>query len=239
MRKLTRNSIFSAAVATAALGLTAGTAFAAGPPPYTGTISVSATGATGTSIGVTVTNTTNVTAKDLTTLASITCTKATGTGTAKLGSGISPNGSASLTAATFSSPANPGGACSGPLGITVQVTADNLPWSISVDPSTVVNGVSAKGAMTGVKAHIVGSDNCHATVTGPGGGTGTLYNGSYTDSTGILKFDSTGVSDLRVATVDANCDPSLINAGDPITLLGSFKVTPVSPATGFLTINTP
>ncbi|MEV5572515.1 hypothetical protein AB0L06_20925 [Spirillospora sp. NPDC052269] len=231
MRKLTRNSILASAVAISALGLTAIPASA--NPMY---VDISATGASGSSWGITATSS-SVTAKDNTTTAAITCSSGAASGTTKLGTNITPTtGIASVTTLSLTSPANKNGWCSGPAGITVQVNPDlTTPWTLDATAVTAA-GVTA-GKLNGIKASIVGSDNCHATVSGPGG-TGGSVTGSYNNTTHSLTTGGTGsTSNLTVQSVDLNCDPTLINAGDSISLNGTFVVTAVSPATGPLTLN--
>ncbi|MFC5185227.1 hypothetical protein [Actinomadura harenae] len=230
MRKLTRNTIIGGAVAVAALGLTSIPASA-----VTG-VDISATGAVAPSNPISGVNSGNVTAKDNSTGAAITCSKGTAAGTSQIGVNLPLAGVATVSSLALSSPANPSGWCSGPAGITVQVTTSGFPYTMNVTGVTNASGVTP-GTLTGIKASIVGSDNCHATVSGPGGAGGTI-SGSYSNTSHALTTGGTGsTSNLTVQTVDANCDPTLINAGDSISLNGSFTVTPGSPATGFLTIN--
>lgn len=230
MRKLTRNSIIGGAVAVAALGLTTAPAQA-----VTG-VDISAPGAVAPSNPITGTNTANVTAKDNSTGAAITCSKGTAAGTSKIGTNLPLAGVATVSSLSLSSPANPSGWCSGPAGITVQVTTSGFPYTMNVTGVTNASGVTP-GTLTGITASILGSDNCHATVSGPGGAGGTI-SGSYSNVTHALSTGGTGsTSNLTVQTADANCDPTLINVGDSISLNGSFLVTPSAPATGPLTIN--
>ncbi|MCP2334825.1 hypothetical protein [Actinomadura rupiterrae] len=229
MRKLTRNTIIGGAVAAAAIGFTSIPASA-----VTG-VDISAPGASSPSNAITGVNAGNVTAKDNSTGAAITCSKGTASGTSKIGTNLPLAGVATVSSLALSSPANPSGWCSGPVGITVQVTASNFPWTMNVTGVTA-SGVTP-GQLTGIKASIVGSDNCHATVAGPGGAGGTI-SGNYNNSTHNLTTGGVGsTSNLTVQTVDANCDPTLINAGDSISLNGAFTITPSAPATGPLTIN--
>ncbi|RFU43219.1 hypothetical protein DZF91_02330 [Actinomadura logoneensis] len=223
MRKLTRNTIIGGSVAVAALGLTALPA-AAAPTSVT----ITAAGSSGSSVAISGINSGNVTAKDTSTGAAITCTKGTASGTSKLGTGLPLTAVASVTSVSLSSPANAGGWCSGPAGLTIQVTANtSTPWTLDV--TGVTSGGVTAGKLNGVKASIVGSDNCHATVTANGvvNGPGGSVTGSYNNSTHALTTGGTGTtSNLKVATVDANCDPTLINAGDSVSLNGTFVITP-------------
>ncbi|WP_067826219.1 hypothetical protein [Actinomadura kijaniata] len=207
MRKLTRNVLTAGAATVVALGVTS-------TPAWAATWTVSG----GTSI--TGTNTTSLIAKDTATGATVNCSKSTASGTAVNGTGLSGTGLASLNSVAFSTPTNPNGWCSGPAGIVVQVTATGLPWKFN---GTSYSAGVTTGTLTGVKATIHGSDECDATITGPSGGPGTI-SGTYTNSTGVLSVSG---GNLRVATVDADCDPTLINAGDPITLSGKYKISPI------------
>ncbi|MFC6882694.1 MULTISPECIES: hypothetical protein [Actinomadura] len=215
MRKLMRNTLTAGAAMAAVVGITALPAHADVTWSVSGGTSI-----TGTNVGT-------LTAKDVTTGAAVTCTQATATGTALNGTGLPGNGLATLTGATFATPGNPNNWCSGPAGIVIRITADNLPnWKFNAVTPTATG---ATGTLTGVKATIHGSDECDATITGPGGGAGTI-NGSYTNSSGELAVSG---GNLEVATADDDCDPTLINATDKVTLNGKYKINPI------LTITSP
>ena len=74
----------------------------------------------------------------------------------------------------------------------------------------------------GVSLAIHGSDECDATVKGPGGSLGTV-DASYDGASGVLTLSG---GDLEIAAVDAECDPVLINAGDPLPVSGRFHSAP-------------
>ncbi|WP_147340956.1 hypothetical protein [Actinomadura logoneensis] len=169
-------------------------------------------------------NSGNMSAKDLATGLGMTCTKAVASATAKSGSGLSPNDLVTINSVKFSNPANVGGACSGPVGITVSLTAQNLPWKLS---GTQVTSTGADGKITGVAVSTTSSDNCHATYGAPGGGPGEV-DVSYINSVHAVKVTGTN---LVVQTADANCDPTLINAGDALGITGTFVITPAETIT--------
>ncbi|TDD76558.1 hypothetical protein E1293_27000 [Actinomadura darangshiensis] len=209
MRKLTRNALTVTAVAASAIALTSVPASAAG------TWTVSPGG------NISGSNTRPLTAVDTTTGSPVVCDVSTATGTAQSGSGLSGDGIASLTDVQFSTPGNPNDWCTGPVGIVVQVTATNLPWTFNAASYDSASGVTS-GSLTGVSATIHGSDECDASITGPGGAPGTIE-GSYTNGANTLGV--TG-GNLEVTTVDADCDPSLIGVGDQVVLDGEYTVTP-------------
>ncbi|WP_329522090.1 hypothetical protein [Spirillospora sp. NBC_01491] len=207
MRKITRNTLTATAVITAGLGLTALPAHAV--DPWTVTPGGAITG----------NQTRPLVATDTTTGANIVCTVSTASGTAASGSGLPGAGIAQLSSVAFSTPGNPSSWCTGPVGIVVKVTATGLPWSFNA--ATYAGGVTT-GTLTGVKSTIHGSDECDATVAGPGTSAGTI-SGTYTNSTATLAVSG---GNLEVKTADADCDPALINVGDKITLTGAYKVNP-------------
>ncbi|MEV4252400.1 hypothetical protein AB0J52_04435 [Spirillospora sp. NPDC049652] len=170
---------------------------------------------------VTAVNSGNVYAKDTTTGTAATCTKVTASATAKSGSGLAPTDLVSLDSILFSSPANPKGWCSGPSGVTVGVTAQNLPWKFTAISYDATKNV-VSGKMTGVIASVVGTDNCHATFSAPGGGGGEVGI-TYNNGNGTIATTS---SNLVATSVDANCDPTLMNLGDSLAVTAQFVVTP-------------
>ncbi|MEV4252399.1 hypothetical protein AB0J52_04430 [Spirillospora sp. NPDC049652] len=167
-------------------------------------------------------NSGNITAKDTASGAAATCTKAVASATAKSGSGLAPTDLVSLDSISFSSPANPNGWCSSAAGTFMKVTAQNLPWKFSATSYDATNRV-VSGKMTGVIASLIGADNCHATFSAPGGGGGEIGI-TYTNATRAVS--TTKSSNLVATSVDANCDPTLINLGDPLSVNAYFVVSP-------------
>ncbi|WP_147340950.1 hypothetical protein [Actinomadura logoneensis] len=212
MKQSVRKATLAAAAATSVLALTTAPAHATGPRLAT-------------SHAITLTNSGNVVFTDISTGAAIVCDTSTGTGTAQDGP-VPPPPTFSINSLTFSGKSNPGGWCSGSLGLMVQVTASNLPWSFN--PVASASGVFL-GTLTGVKVKIVGSDNCHATLAGPAGA-GASLSATYTNSTATLTLGSTGsTTNLSVQTTDVNCDPTLFNVGDVFKLSASYKISPPLP----------
>ncbi|MFC5185229.1 hypothetical protein [Actinomadura harenae] len=207
MKQSVRKAMVGVIAATSVLALTTAPAHATGQG-LTTTHPITLTG--------------TATWKDNSTGETISCTKVTGTGTAQDGT-PPPNPVAQITSMTFSSPANPNGWCSGPGGILVQITPSGFPWPLSV---TGLTGGVTLASLSGIKASFVGSDNCHATVTGPGGAGGTV-SGTYNISASVLATGGTGsTSNLTAQTVDFNCDPTLINAGDSFSMRVSLTISP-------------
>ncbi|MFI0350861.1 hypothetical protein [Actinomadura sp. 9N407] len=144
------------------------------------------------------------------------CSTASGAGTAVSGTVGSGTGVVSVTSLSASN-------CIGPANAAVNITMNNLPWSMDAVSYDAATGVTT-GSVTGIKATYSNpTDGCVATVTGPGGGGGSV-NGTYTNSTGRLVAG--GASTLEVATVNASCSPAQIQVGDPITLTGTLVVSP-------------
>ncbi|MFI0404611.1 hypothetical protein [Actinomadura sp. 3N508] len=207
MRKLIRTYLAAAAVAAAGVGLTAAPAHA------------DATWTVVNGGSITASNTGNVIAENLTTGAVVTCTDSTANATVpnKAG-GANPLGS--VTGVTFATPANPDGWCDGPGGLFVHLIPENLPWTLE---GTTYTAPETIGRLTGVKARLEADDGCVATITGPGGGTGTV-DGKYNNSTANLTVLGGTSNNLEVATVNAFCDPLLINPGDKVKLDGTYHV---------------
>ncbi|WP_026415979.1 hypothetical protein [Actinomadura oligospora] len=204
MKQSVRKALLGAAVASSVIALTTAPAQATGQ---------------GVTTSHPITLTGSATWKSTTTGGTISCTKSTGTGIAQ----DPPNAFVQINSMAFSSPANPNGWCTGP-GILMQVTASGFPWTLS--PTGVTVGGVTPVSVTGIKASLVGSDNCHATITGPAGGGGTVT-GKYTSGTASLTLGGVGsTSNLTVQTADINCDPGLINVGDSITMNASYTVSP-------------
>ncbi|MCP2334821.1 hypothetical protein [Actinomadura rupiterrae] len=187
-------------------------------------VTAAAAGATWTFLpggNVTATNSGNLTAKDNATGVAATCSKATAVATAKSGSGMAPDDLVSLVSISFSSPGNPSSWCTGPAGIYVSISAQGLPWKFTAESYDATTR-TAFGKMKGVIVSMVGTDGCHATFGAPGGGGGEIGL-SYANGSGTLKVTS---STLVATSVDANCDPTALNVGDPLGVTATFTVSP-------------
>ncbi|MEV5572517.1 hypothetical protein AB0L06_20935 [Spirillospora sp. NPDC052269] len=208
MKHSVRKGLVGAIAASSVLALSTAPANATGQSPAT-------------TQAITLTNSGSISVKDGSTGWAIVCTASTGTGTAQVGT-PQPNPVFQINTLQFNQ-GTAGSKCSTPF-TPMQVTAAGLPWSFSATSPTV-SGVTP-GTLTGVKLTIVGDDNCHTTITGPGGAGGTI-SGKYTNGAGTLSFGGTGsTSNLTVATADINCDPTSISVGDPISLNGTYKINP-------------
>jgi hypothetical protein len=206
MRKLIRNGLTATVVAGTALALTANAASAAQWTVQNGG-------------SKTATNTITLLAEDVSTGAAMTCD--TSTASASLPNGTS-NGTplGTVTGVTFTDSSNPGGECNGPGGLLITITPTGLPWNLN---GTSYSGGVTTGALTGVSATLDASDGCHATVGGAGGASGQV-DGSYDNATGLLGLSDGTANNLEVLTVNASCDPLLINEGDSIRLDGQYLV---------------
>jgi hypothetical protein len=146
-----------------------------------------------------------------------TCQSVTVTGKLKSGSGLSGSGAGSISAVTFVMCTNPLGVTS---RVTFQVTATDLPWHINF--SSYGNGV-VTGSISHLQMQLLGP-GCSAVL---GGTSATASDGhvrfSYTDSTGRLKTFTTG-GNLHFYNV-TGC-AGLWNTGDPLTISGSFTLSP-------------
>lgn len=211
MKQSVRRSVAGVGAAISVIALTAAPAHATGQ-------------SLATSHPITLTNAGTITVHDTATDIPIHCPFSTGTGTVQIGT-PQPNPVLQIGSVTLGSQGFPP-TCADPWN-TVQVTATGLPWSFSVTGSTDSVGYTP-GALSGVKLTIVEDYySCHATITGPGGGGGTIT-GRFDNYAGTMNVGGgTGsTSNLTVATADRNCDPGLINVGDPISLIGSYKISP-------------
>ncbi|MEV4252407.1 hypothetical protein AB0J52_04470, partial [Spirillospora sp. NPDC049652] len=184
-----------------------------------------ATGQTlATTQAITLTNVGNSNLKDNTTGFAWYCTKADGTGTADVGNPPT-NPVFRINSLVLVTPSNSpwGGLCSGGY-MMIRITADTTtPWAFNVTGSTV-SGVTP-GALTGVKASIAG-DGCRATLAGPGGIGGTL-SGSYNNASHSLRVGGPGsTSNLTVQSVNADCDPVMINVGDAFSFNFAYSISP-------------
>ncbi|MFC5185212.1 hypothetical protein [Actinomadura harenae] len=172
----------------------------------------------------TMTNSGNITGKDETTGAAISCTKGTASGqVATVPVGSTLTGFANATAVSLTSPANPNGACNGPSGLTYTMTITSYPLQISLtsmDVNTAIsNGTIISPKAGGLTVQVVGSDACHATIAGPSGGGMINFTFNHRTHTVTLKGGN-----LQVTSVDINCDPTLINPGDNASVYGSFRL---------------
>jgi hypothetical protein len=198
---LVKGGVVTGAAFAAALGL------AISPASAAGTWTVTGGGAfTGTS--------TNTVLKDSATGTTLTCKTSTATGTAANTTGASGTGIASIASVAWTS-------CSGPLGITFTVTADNLPWSLN---AVSYSGGVTTGTLTGVEAHISGL-GCTATFAGASATTPATLDVTYTNSTHDLKVLGTG--NLHAYNVSGTC-LGLINSGDATTYSGDYTVSPTT-----------
>lgn len=111
------------------------------------------------------------------------------------------------------------GLCYGPAGISVQLTASGLPWNYNV---ASFNGSVATGSLTGIKLHIHGSDDCDATIAGPGGVGGTVT-GTLTNASGVLALSG---GNLQIVSADADCDPTMVQVGDVMEVTASYGSSP-------------
>ncbi|MFI0479229.1 hypothetical protein [Actinomadura sp. 9N215] len=163
---------------------------------------------------------TNLIAEDIETGAVVTCNVVNGGAT--LDNGVSDNNPlATVDSIAFHHTDNgANGPCNGPGGLLVEIQPGNLPWGLTAVSQT--GGVTT-GFLSGVKAHIVGSDGCEADITGPGGAAGTV-DGNYDNADGTLNLLSGTSNNLEVTADNGLCDPLLINIGDHIRLDGEVVV---------------
>lgn len=204
MRKI--SPLVKGGVVTGA-ALAASLVLAISPASAAGTWTVTGGGAfTGTS--------TNTVLKDTVTGTTLTCKTSTATGTAANTTGASGTGIASIAGVTWTT-------CSGPLGITFTVTADNTPWALN---AVSYSGGVTTGTLTGVEAHISGL-GCTATFAGASATTPATLDVTYTNSTHDLKVLGTG--NLHAYNVSGTC-LGLINSGDATTYTGDYFVSPTT-----------
>jgi hypothetical protein len=155
------------------------------------------------------------TLRDTKTGNSMTCTSSSTSGTLKKGSGLSGTGVGSITKKSYTG-------CTGPLGVTITVTAHGLPWKLNAVSYDKTTGVTT-GTITGADATLSGP-SCSADADGTGAGkdNGTVTF-TYTNSSGKLKVLTTG-GNLHIYDV-SGCG-GLINSGDPATISASYTVRP-------------
>jgi hypothetical protein len=148
-----------------------------------------------------------------------TCKTSTVTGRLKSGSGLSGQGIGAAIAAAF-------GTCTAVGSLSLQVTADGLPWPISFTSYKPKLEV-VRGTVSGIMVKLTGS--CHAVVNGTSGAAadGTV-SAVYDDAIAQLTFLSGG-GNLHYWHVQG-CG-RLINDGDPATLTASYAVRPVQAIT--------
>jgi hypothetical protein len=198
---LTKSSLVTGAALAAAVGLAASPASAAGTWTVTGGGSF-----TGKS--------TNSTLTDSSTGTQLKCTTSTATGSAANASGASGTGIGSISAVTWTS-------CSGPLGITFSVAAQNLPWAINA--VSYASPVTT-GTITGVKAHISGA-GCTADFGGATSGSTATLDVKYNNTTHVLSLLGTG--NLHAWNVSGIC-LGLINSGDAVSYKGDYALSPAT-----------
>ncbi|GJF34019.1 hypothetical protein KNE206_67190 [Kitasatospora sp. NE20-6] len=198
MRTLAKGALFAAAVLTAATGAIAA-------PATAGTSSTLATWTVSPG-GAWTAKATSPKLTDTKTGTKLTCSSSSAAGVLKSGSGLS-NPLSTITSVGWTS-------CSGPLGITFSVTAQNLPWSIN--GSTYAAGVTT-GTLTGVKAHISGA-GCTADFAGPTSTTAATLTGTYSNATNTLTLSG---GDLHAYNVSGSC-LGLLNNGDAATYNAAY-----------------
>ena len=204
MPKIVLKSFFVTAAALAsALGLV-GSASAAG------TWTVSGFPPSGTTSGTS----TNSVLADTNTGTQLKCTTTTITVTGMNGTFSSGTGLIHITAVTWSG-------CSGPLGITFTVTAQNLPWNFNAVSYNAMMGITS-GTLTGVEAHISGV-GCTADIRGTTSTTPATLNATYTNSSHKLSALSSG-TDLHVYNVSGSC-AGLLNSGDAVTYAADYVLS--------------
>ena len=204
MRKLptlAKSGLVTGAALAAAIGVCAAPASAAGTWTVAGGGSF-----TGTS--------TNSTLTDNNTGTQLVCKTSVATGSAANGTYSSGNQIAKIVSVTWSS-------CSGPLGITFNVTAQGLPWYLN---AVSYSGGVTTGTLTGVKAHISGF-GCTADFAGATSAATATLDVKYTNSTHTLTVLGTG--DLHAYNVSGTC-LGLLNSGDSTSYKGDYGLSPAT-----------
>ncbi len=149
----------------------------------------------------------------------VTCTLATATVTGTNGTGLSGTGLAHVTTAAWSG-------CSGPLGLTVSLTAQNLPWNLNAVSYDSATGVTT-GTVTNVEAHIsIGGVGCTADLRGSSSTTPATLDFRSTNSARTVSFP--GTDNLHYYNVSGSC-LGLFNSGDQATYTADYVTT--SPVT--------
>ncbi len=187
--------------AALALGLGTATAMATTATTWTITPGGAVTGSAGKTI-----------MKDTKTGTTLTCKSSATKATLKKGSGLT-NPLGKITSVTFSN-------CTGPNGLTFTATASaskTHPWKL--DASTFSGGVT-HGKITGIMGSLSGN-GCSATLAGRTATTPGTVSGTYINSTHTLKGSG---GNLHIWNVSGCL--SLINNGDPASLVSSYTVSP-------------
>ncbi|GAA1851577.1 hypothetical protein [Actinomadura bangladeshensis] len=112
--------------------------------------------------------------------------------------------------------------CIGSGGLQADLIPISSPWGM--DAYSIGNGEVA-GPITGMYLTVKMSDGCQANISGPGGGSGTVA--ARYSNTGELDFPAGSGTNLRVTTMNALCDPLLINIGDAFAVGGALFATPI------------
>ena len=191
-----KSFLVTAAALASAVGL-------AGPASAATTWTVSGLPATFTSTNAVLTDTVTGTRLSCTSLSSVTATGTNGTG-------LSGTAIMRITAASWSG-------CSGPLGITFNTTAQNLPWNINAVSYNTTTGV-VTGTVTNVEAHLSGV-GCTADVRGATSTTPGTIDFAYTNST--HKITLLGTGNPHAYNVSGSC-LGLINNGDALSYTGDY-----------------
>ncbi|GAA2311763.1 hypothetical protein OKJ48_05790 [Streptomyces kunmingensis] len=187
MRRFTRNTAIAAASLGAAIGLSVSSASATSLATWT----VTGGGA----------YTANATNPTLTVpLAQLKCASSTASGTIKNGTGLSGTAIGNISSISFAT-------CK-VAGITFNVTASGLPWSINAVSTSGTDHVN--GTITGINATITGP-GCNAKFAGS-------VNGWYQNSTHTLHVTGGGT---LAAQAGASC-LGLINAGNHADFVGDY-----------------
>jgi len=206
-KRLTRRILLTGGATALAVGVSAGVALAVAI-----TFSISPGGAITANAGKT-------TLKDTATGSVLSCTSSSSKGTLKSGHGISGTNLGSITQLSFSN-------CTGPFGLTFNVTNSGFPWTLHGTAFNATTGVTT-GNITGIKSHLAGT-GCAADVAGATAGSTGKVKVTYTNSTHKLKV-LPGGGTLHVFNV--NGCAGLINSGDATQFSGTYTVTPAQTIT--------
>jgi hypothetical protein len=159
-----------------------------------------------------------VTFKDASTGTTITCSSSDASGTLEAGKGLSGTGIGSIKALSYSK-------CSA-AGIAFTLTPNTLP--LAVNALSYSGGVTG-GTITGIDATLT-APSCSATVDGTAAdGLDGQVAFSYSNKTGRMQALTSG-GDLTAYNVSGCL--GLINSGDPLTVSGTYQVTPHMTITG-------
>ncbi|WP_371502334.1 hypothetical protein OG871_34995 [Kitasatospora sp. NBC_00374] len=198
-----RKTVKGALVAAAALSAAAGLALA----PATATTTATWTASPG---GAWTAKAASPKLTDTRTGTKLTCSSSAAAGVlAPTGDGLPIS---TITSVTWAS-------CTGPLGITFSVTAQNLPWGINALTYNSTTGVTT-GTLTGVKAHISGA-GCTADFAGPTSTTPATLTGTYNNAGNTLTVSG---GDLHAYNVSGSC-LGLLNNGDPATYNAAYVLS--------------